>query len=126
MKKTFLISCLATLMLSSCSLLKSTATSVDVRTDIQSPNVADLVVQPTKVSKTYYPTKQERANGLQGVIDNATAAALKENKADVLVAREYDAMYKVTLFGKKKIRLVTVTGYPATYTNFRSVPAPGK
>lgn len=128
MKKTFLLACLATLMLSSCTLLKSTATSVGVNTSIQSQNAVDLVVGHNKVSKTYVPTKQEQACGLESVVTNATAAVLKENNADVLVGREYDATYKINLFGKKKISQVTVTGYPAKYDGFRraqnAVPAP--
>jgi hypothetical protein len=78
-----------------------------------------LVVSPKKISQRYIPTKQERAGGLNFVVTNATAAALRaNNNADVLVAPQYDANYKV-IFGHKKIKSVTVYGYPATYTNIR-------
>ena len=122
MKKVLVfISCV--LCLTSCSILrKSTASTIDVNSSISSKNKADLVVSSNKISYTYTPNKQDRKAGMRHVIDNAVAAALKANgNADVLVQKQHEVVYKVYLFGRKKIRTVTVTGYPATFSNFQSV-----
>lgn len=122
MKKFFVfISCV--LCLTSCSVLrKSTATTMDVNASLSSKNKADLVVSNNKISYTYTPNKQDRKAGMKHVIDNAVAAALKANdNADVLVQKQHEVVYKVYMFGRKKIRTVTVTGYPATFANFKSI-----
>ena len=122
MKKIFFVVCVAS-MFTSCSVLrKSTATTQNVESSLTSTIVADLVVSNEKISYTYRPNKQDRKLGLNHVVNNAVAAALKANgSADVLVEKQYEAVYKVRVFGRKKIKNVTVTGYPATYKNFRSV-----
>lgn len=95
---------------------------MDVNSSISSKNKADLVVSSNKISYTYTPNKQDRKAGMRHVIDNAVAAALKANgNADVLVQKQHEVVYKVYMFGRKKIRTVTVTGYPATFSNFQSV-----
>lgn len=122
MKKVILlVSCLA--CLASCSTLrKSTATTMDVNTSLSSKNKADLIVSEKKISYTYTPNKQDRKAGMKHVIDNAVAAALKSNgDADVLIQKQHEVVYKVYLFGRKKIRTVTVSGYPAVYRNFKSI-----
>lgn len=109
-----------TIFASSCSTLrKSSATVMDVETSITSKNTAELVVSDEKISYTYTPTKADRKAGLKHVEMNAVAAALKENEnADVLVHKNQEVVYRINMFGCKKIKSVTVTGYPANYKNF--------
>lgn len=109
--------------LTSCSTLrKSTATTMDVNTSITSKNAADLVVSDKKISYTYTPNKQDRKAGMRHVISNAVAAALKANgDADILIQKQHEVVYKVYLFGRKKIKTVTVSGYPAVFKNFKSI-----
>ena len=117
--KQILLGLLLIISVSSCSLLRtSTSTTMNVDSSLTSTTTADLQVSDVKISYTYYPKKQERKAGLNHVISNA-AAALKENgNADILVERQYEAVFKLRMFGKK-IKSVTITGYPATYKNFK-------
>lgn len=108
------------LLMSSCSMFKaSTATTMAVASSLTSATSADLQISQTKVSYTYYPKKIDRKAGINHVKSNAVAAALKANgNADILVERQFETIYKTGLFSKK-IKSVTVTGYPATYKNFK-------
>lgn len=113
---------LGAFFMASCSMLKeSSSTTMEVQSSLNSKTEADLEVSPQKISYTYIPNKRDRKAGLSHVLSNATAAALKENgNADVLVERQYDALIKYKFFGLvRKMKSVTVTGYPATYKNFR-------
>lgn len=112
----------ALLLTMSCQTMRtSTSTALNVDTDLNSKTTADLVVSPNKIHFDYKPTKSERKAGFNVVINNATAAALKANgDADVLVARQYEAVYKQRMFGKK-MKSIRITGYPASYKNFRKV-----
>lgn len=118
--KQILLGLLLIISVSSCSLLRtSTSTTMNVDSSLTSTTTADLQVSDVKISYTYYPKKQERKAGLNHVISNAVAAALKENgNADILVERQYEAVFKLRMLGKK-IKSVTITGYPATYKNFK-------
>lgn len=109
-------------MCTSCSVLrKSSSTTQNVESSLSSATIADLQVSNQKISYTYRPNKQDRKAGINHVVGNAVAAALKNSgNADVLIERQYEAIYKVRLLGGKKIKSVTVTGYPATYKNFRN------
>lgn len=119
MKKFIFAIFLATMVTSCSTLRKSSATVLDVETSIKSHNNAELVVSDQKISYTYVPTKADRKAGLKHVKTNAVAAALKENNnADVLVHKQDEVVYRVNMFGVKKIKSVTVTGYPAVYRNF--------
>lgn len=89
---------------------------MDVATSLDSRNAVDLVVSPTKISYTYIPTAQDKKTGLNNVVNNAVTDALKQNgNADVLVHMTYDA----TLKKRGKVKKVVVSGYPATYKNFK-------
>lgn len=117
MKKVFLaVACVA--LLASCSAIrKSSVSTLDVASGINSGNTADLVVSPTKISYTYVPTGNNKKSGLKNVLNNAITDALKENgNADVLVHMNYDAIMKKS----GKVKKLTVTGYPAKYQNFQS------
>lgn len=119
MKKILLIATvgLALCGLSSCSSVKHTSTAIPVGTSVNAIAGADLQVSPTKISYTYKPTKAVKRSGTNGVIQTAVAEALKANgNADVLVAPQYEITSK-----RRSIKVITVTGYPATYVNI--VPA---
>lgn len=78
---------------------------------------ADLKVSPTKISFFHIPSKTVVMGGYDNVINTAVREALASNgNADVLVALETQVKYNSV----GEIESVTVTGYPATYTNFRS------
>jgi len=118
MKKVFLAA-LVVVLTASCSSLKKTATAVEVNNSMNSYNVADLDVSPNKVTYEFRPTAKERRGGKKNVLQCAYAATLKNNgNADVLVQPEYTMRVRHGLFFSKKIKEVTVTGYPAKFTRF--------
>lgn len=125
MKKILLVCSLvaAVVGMSSCSLRIASSTTKPVNSSLNSYTQADLEISDQKISYTYVPNKRDRKKGMNHCLSNATAAALKENgNADVLVERQYQAVVKYKLFGLiRKIKTVTVTGYPGTYKNFRQV-----
>lgn len=109
------------LLLMSCSTIKKSSTTVDVATPVLTETVADLNVQPKKITFTLNPSASLRRGGEKNVINAAVAEALKANgNADVLVGMQYEIKKRKGLFGTK-IKYVTVTGYPATYSNFKTV-----
>ena len=90
--KAIIAGCMAALCMASCTTVTKTAGSVDVANDI----------------------------GLANVKAAAVAEALKQNGgADVLVDPQYETRTRRGLFGKK-IKYVTVTGYPAKYKKFET------
>ena len=112
-------------MVSSCSSIHKTASTVDIPTSIVSKNIADLNVKDQRISYTYKPNRQVRRGGEQNVLNAAIAEALKENgNADVLVAMQYEMKITKGFFGQKTIKYVTVTGHPAFYTNVHPAPVP--
>lgn len=105
----------ALLLTSSCTSLHKTATTETVATEIISFNEADLEVSPKKISFFYKPSRAERRGGEKNAIRCAVSEALKANgNADVLVAPQYVIKKK-----RGNVKEITVTGYPATYKNFR-------
>lgn len=120
MKKIFLMAMVA-MMAASCTTMKmSTAKTMDVESSLTSKTTADMIVSERKISYDYYPNKKERKAGMNQVLNNAVSAALKANgDADVLVHMQYNAIIKKKLWFSKKIRQVTVSGYPATYRYFK-------
>lgn len=119
MKKIFLLFSTAFLIVSCTTLKTSTSTSLEVDTSLSSKSTADLEVSGSKISYTYVPERKERKSGMNTVLSNAVSEALKDNgNADVLVHMQYNAVIKKKLWFSKKIRQITVTGYPATYKNF--------
>lgn len=78
---------------------------------------ADLSVSPTKISYFLIPSKTVLQGGYDNVVNTAVREALIANgNADVLVAMETQVKHNAD----GEIESITVTGYPATYTNFRS------
>ena len=115
MKKVFFTAAAMLLMLSSCSTVKKTASSIDVANSLTSQSLVDLEVSNTRISYSFRPNAKERRGGVANVKACAVSAALKANGgADVLVAPEYELTLK-----RGKVKEVNVTGYPANYKNFR-------
>lgn len=100
----------------SCKTMSNTTVTTDVNgpTVIQKPVVADLDVQETRVTGT---AKAGRSTPEAEVKQLAVADALKKLNADVLIEPRYEV--STTL----KETTVIVTGYPATYKNFRPMEA---
>lgn len=103
---------------SSCTSIKNTASTASVDTQIYNLTVADLKVAPEKVSKTtswsWNPFNQVN---LDREKKNTTAGILRETGSDVLVEPQYDVQRRGVFRGGS----LTVTGYPATYSNFRTM-----
>ncbi len=109
------------LLCASCTTVKKTSSTQPVSSNIEAAVTADLDVKNTKISYTYYPTNSVRRGGEANVKAAAIAEALRMNgNADVLVESQQEIYVRQGLLGKK-IKSVTVTGYPATYKNFKSV-----
>ena len=103
-------------MFASCSTTTKTATSLDVPNSIHSSNTTDLIISPTKVSlNNWEPTKKIKNGGKENVKKAAIAELLQQNgNADVLVAPQFEYTSK-----RGSIKRISVSGYPARYTNFQ-------
>lgn len=122
MKKTVLavMAVASVLCFSSCTTLKKTASTQDVSTVIAAGSEADLDVSQSKISFYYKVPKSVRRGGTNSVKATAVAEALKANgNADLLVNPQFEMKIK-----RGSIREITVTGYPATYKNFRKMQLP--
>lgn len=79
--------------------------------------IADLQVSPEKIIYTMVPTRTILLGGYDNVVNSAVREALQASGGyDVLVALETQVKYSAD----GQIESVTVSGYPARYTNFRS------
>ncbi|MCQ2317134.1 MAG: hypothetical protein MJZ85_10745 [Bacteroidales bacterium] len=104
------------MVFSSCNTTIKTAVSTNIETSVeQYPLVSDLVVGQ-KISKTttwmwqlfdFIPFEDRR--------ENLVADMLKEYNADVLV--DMESQFEKTFLGRRSL---TVTGYVATFKNFRN------
>lgn len=119
MRKNLCLILICVMVLSSCTITQNTSvtapvTNLEVK---QYPTVADLEVNPQKVSKTEewdfvpfnigQPSMKIRKN-------NMVADILKDNNADVLL--EPQTVFVKQPFGK---RTLTITGFSAKFSNFR-------
>ena len=121
MKKFFFLSVLASAMFVSCSMpTKLTNSATHNKVNALEPFAAvfaDLKVSPTKISFFYIPSQTVANAGPENIINSAIREALIANgNADVLVALEHQIKYAAD----GSIESITVTGYPATYANFRT------
>ena len=114
-----LLSAIATallLALSSCSTISHTCEATYVETKVVSVTVADMNVQSQRVEHTsswkWSPFKR---HSVSKESEKATGELLKEQQADVLVEPQYTVQRRGLFRGGS----VTVSGYPATYYNFR-------
>lgn len=120
--KKFLFLLFATTLLCSCKTkMYQTAATDEVYSNIKAVVVADLDVSNEKITYTLVPNKFVQRGGLRNCINVAISEALKQNgNADVLLETQKAIVVRSGLFGRK-IRSVTVTGYPARYKNFQSL-----
>lgn len=127
MKKTIGLMAVASLLLSACGTVQQTtqktATTADVSMQVHSTTVADLKVGD-RITYTMTPSDDVLRGGEANVKHVAEAEALvqKGGNADVLVEPKYTITKKHRPFGGSKITSITVSGRPAFYTNFRSLP----
>ncbi|MBR4996038.1 MAG: hypothetical protein IKY82_08255 [Alistipes sp.] len=109
------------LILSSCSTITKTASTRDVSARVIGATLVDLDVSNSKISYTMKPSRAVQRGGTQNCIDVAISEALKEHGGDVLIETQKATVSRMSLFGFRRIKSVTVTGYPATYKNFNSM-----
>lgn len=116
MRKSLIIGAASVLALSSCSTITHTTQTASVDTQVYNVTVADMNVSAEKQSvTTEWSWSPLRTISLSSVKENAAAALLDKTGADVLV----EPQYVVKRNGLFRGGSVTVTGYPATYSNFR-------
>ena len=103
-------------VLASCSSLKTrTAHTKDIQGPVvHTPVLADLDVQESKATAT---VSASAGNSIDATKNLAIAEVLKATNADLLVEPTFDVQKKN---GKN---IVTVTGFPAKYKNFRPARA---
>ena len=127
-KSLFILAILSILFLSGCSVLSShymQAKSMEVKGTgvLQIPVVADLNVSSTRISEEYTLTTALNMKTQGKVIneakDYAVANAVQKYSADVLVEPIFEVYITKAKMNKSDVRVI-VTGYPATYKNFRS------
>lgn len=106
------------LAVSSCTTIQHTSSSEAVDTKIYNLTVADMDVSKDKAEKTVNWTWNPLTTfSLSEQKKSATAELLKDVDADVLV----EPQYIVNRRGLFRGGSVTVSGYPATYSNFRNM-----
>ena len=94
----------------------ATYRSMRVDTPVTPPLIADLNVSPKKITFHLLPSTALLKTSTENIIKAAVKEALKVNgDADVLIGMEYQIKHDA----EGDIESVTVTGYPATYVNFR-------
>lgn len=101
---------------SSCTTIVDTATTLDIRSQMKSAVAADVTVG-ARDTYTMTPSKPVLREGTANVLRTAEAELLAKHNADVLLAPEFTYTKKRGLFSSK-ITSVTVSGRPATYSNF--------
>ena len=112
----------AVMLLSSCITTTKTARTAETSASIQNVTVADLKVTDRRITYTMTPSKAVQRAGLNNVKQAAIQEALTQNgNADVMVEPEFVIEKERTLFGSR-INSITVTGRPAYYQNFRTLP----
>ena len=121
MKKTILlVSVIAALMLTSCRTTTNSSKQQYLNTTTTSALFADLDVSSKKVTYGMEPTRAVARGGYDNIINTAVQEALKQNgSGDVLVEMRVSVDYKRKFWGGKKVTYVRISGYPATYKNFR-------
>ena len=111
----FVYIAISSLFLVSCATLKtSTSKSLDIYGSgvIQKPVVADLNVVQTKVTGF---AKETASQSVESVKQKAVADALKKSSADVLIEPKFETETK------SGYTTALVSGWPATYSNFRVI-----
>lgn len=110
--------CFAALLVSSCSTVTNTSQTAAVDTQLYNLTVADMNVAAKKDSVTLdWAWNPLSTVSLSAQKESATHALLEKSDADVLIEPEY-IVHRRGLFRGGS---VTVTGYPASYSNFRAM-----
>lgn len=118
MKKHLFMAAIAALCLASCTTTNKTARTEVMPYSMYNASVADLDVSPERVVYTMIPSKALNRAGEANCKRAAVQECLSKNgNADLLV----EPMFVVSVNGKK-VTSVTVSGRPAKYKNFRSLP----
>lgn len=118
MKYLILLLACGTLLLSSCQTVKKTATTVDVENSVsQYPAVADLDIQGKIEGTSEWGFRPFHFGepSLELAKSNLIADLLKQHNADVLLEPQF--IFEKESYG---VRRLVVTGFPATYKNFRN------
>lgn len=120
MKKLLCFFTLTLLTLSSCVTVNKTATTANISSDTKGAAVADLKVGE-RVTTTLEVSSKIRRGGLDNIKQAVEAQALKESgNADILLEPRYVVEKHRGLFGSK-VKRITVSGRPATFSNFHSL-----
>lgn len=117
----FSLSLVACVCFFSCTTESKTIVSTSSRTIEPQiyPILADLDIKTQKVTGVWnYECESGASYDEELLKSNAVYQALKDIKADILVAPQYHISTKI--MGRQYIT-VTVTGYPAFYKNFRPI-----
>ena len=127
MKQLLLLGLVIAILLSvGCAITTGTATTRSVTAKsfdivhtgaIQRPVVADLVASETRVRGTFSSAGLANVD-LQALKDLAIDNALNSVNADILLEPRFDVTTTTT--GTSSVTIVVVTGYPATFRNFRN------
>lgn len=122
MKKFFLIAAVA-VSLASCTTTTQTARTETMPYAMYNASVADLEVAPERVVYSMTPSKAVNRAGIPNCKRAAIQECLTKNgNADLLIEPMFTVSTKKSLFGGIKVKSVTVSGRPAKYKNFRSLP----
>lgn len=122
MKKQLFMVAIATLCFVSCTTTNKTARTEVMPYSMYNASVADLDVSPERVVYTMTPSKEINRAGESNCKRAAVQECLsKYGNADLLVEPMFVVSVKKSWFGKK-VTSVTVSGRPAKYKNFRSMP----
>lgn len=106
------------LALSSCSTIQHTSQTAGVDTNVYNLTVADMnVAKQKQTMTTEWKWNPLSTVSLKAQKETATAELLREANADVLVEPQYIVKRRGLFRGGS----LTVTGYPATYSNFRNM-----
>lgn len=120
MKKIVIFAALA-LFFSSCAVHKASVASTEVYSPaIETATIATLDVAQKKITYVYTPEKKDsKTLSEKQLVKNAIYMALQTNgDADELVEVNYYVSMKRGFFGKR-VQSIRVSGYPATYKDFR-------
>jgi hypothetical protein len=125
-KLSFFLLVLLAISATSCKMIGVSATTQHPATYINTATVADLEVSNERISFTFQASAAVRRGGTQNVIKTAVREALRVNGGgDLLVDMEYITVsgspFFSYIFGISPIKEVTVSGYPAKYTNFHNL-----
>ena len=115
MKKLFFFIVVACMALTSCSTYRVNSKGRTME-PLVSPLYATVDVRPNKITYTYQVSfKKNEFVDEKSLCDNAVYEALIQAKADVLVAPTFKVESEID---GRKYYTITVTGYPADFTEF--------